>query len=196
MSPRAKKATDEEVFGAVLGALSRLGPERMTLADVAREVGVTAGALVQRFGSKRDLLLAAVRHFNRPAEGTSPGPRPASARPLEALGEYATCAAAAFRTPEEVANQLGMLQLDITDPEFRAEAVRFFEGERGMLREWLEAAVAAGDLAPEADPALLARAIQSLLNGARLLWPILREGSPEDAIRAELEALLGRWRRG
>ena len=73
MSPRARKATDEDVYCAVIQAISRLGPQRMTLGDVAREVGVTAGALVQRFGSKRGLLLAAIRHFNvaTPAPGVT-----------------------------------------------------------------------------------------------------------------------------
>ena len=43
---------------AAFRAIARLGPARLTLADVATDVGVSPAAIVQRFGSKRALLLA------------------------------------------------------------------------------------------------------------------------------------------
>ncbi len=58
MTPRPRKASDEEIFAAAHRIMSRLGPAQWTLADIAAEAGLTAGALVQRFGSKRGLLLA------------------------------------------------------------------------------------------------------------------------------------------
>ncbi|HEX8691232.1 MAG TPA: TetR/AcrR family transcriptional regulator [Longimicrobium sp.] len=195
MAPRARKATDEDVFCAVIQAISRLGPQRMTLGDVAREVGVTAGALVQRFGSKRDLLLAAIRHYNVTPGEHFTGFRTAHRSPLDALFGYGAHAARAFGTPEELANQLAMLQLDVTDPDFRAEAVRFFQAERELFRGWLREAVEAGELAPEADPERLAAAIQSMFNGGRFLWVLLEDRTPEDAARQELETLLAPYRR-
>ena len=61
MSPRPQKVTDDDIFMATHRAMSRLGPGELTLAEIASEAGVTAGLLVQRFGSKRDLLLALSR---------------------------------------------------------------------------------------------------------------------------------------
>ena len=58
MSPRARKASDEEVFAAAARAMSRRGPAQLTLGEIAADVGLTPAALVQRFGSKRKLLLA------------------------------------------------------------------------------------------------------------------------------------------
>ncbi|MCK6488186.1 MAG: helix-turn-helix domain-containing protein, partial [Planctomycetes bacterium] len=52
------KVTDEDVFAAAQRAMSRRGPHELTLADIAAEAGVTPGRLVQRFGSKRALLVA------------------------------------------------------------------------------------------------------------------------------------------
>ena len=49
---------------AVQRSMSRLGPGDLTLADIAAEAGVTAGLLVQRFGSKRELLLALSERFS------------------------------------------------------------------------------------------------------------------------------------
>ena len=60
MSPRPRTVSDEHIFVATGLAITRLGPTRLTLADVASEVGLSAAALVQRFGSKRQLLVAFV----------------------------------------------------------------------------------------------------------------------------------------
>ncbi|MDQ3081725.1 MAG: TetR/AcrR family transcriptional regulator [Gemmatimonadota bacterium] len=58
MSPRPRKVSDEDVFAATYRAMNRFGPGELTLAQIAAEAGVTAGALSQRFGSKRQLLLS------------------------------------------------------------------------------------------------------------------------------------------
>ena len=57
MSPRPRKVSDDDVLAATHRAMARLGPGELTLAQIATEAGVTAGALAQRFGSKRALLL-------------------------------------------------------------------------------------------------------------------------------------------
>jgi AcrR family transcriptional regulator len=59
MSPRPRQNSDQEILMAAFRAIAKLGPTKLTLADVAKEASVTPASLVQRFGSKRDLLLAA-----------------------------------------------------------------------------------------------------------------------------------------
>ena len=62
MSPRRRKAEDADVFAALVRVMHRRGPAELTLREIAAEAGVTAGALVQRFGSKREMLLAHARY--------------------------------------------------------------------------------------------------------------------------------------
>lgn len=194
MAARRRKASDAEIFAAVIRVVSRLGPERMTLADVAEAVGLTAGALVQRFGSKRELLLAAVSSANDALPDRLDDLRAERASPLSALVAYAESVARAVEDPDAMANHLAMLQLDVTDPAFRAEAGRYFRVERDTLRRWLEEAVEAGELGPAADPARLAPVVQATLSGTRLVQMVLREGSPEDAVRGAVETVLAPYR--
>ncbi len=49
---------DADVFAALVRVMHRRGPAELTLREIAAEAGVTAGALVQRFGSMRAMLLA------------------------------------------------------------------------------------------------------------------------------------------
>src|SRR5688500_6765014 len=67
LSPRPRKVDDLAIFAAMQRAMQRLGPSELTLEAIADEAGLTASALVQRFGSKRGLMIALARHA---AEGS------------------------------------------------------------------------------------------------------------------------------
>ena len=54
--PRPKLKSDDEVLAAATAVLKRCGPMRFTLNEVAKEVGLSRAALIQRF-TNRDTLL-------------------------------------------------------------------------------------------------------------------------------------------
>src|SRR6266545_6716652 len=96
---RPRATSDEELLTATHRVVSRLGPN-LTLADVAREAGVSPATLVQRFGSKRGLLLAFAASGS---EGLGEEFRRIRSRhrsPLAAIYEVATCMAAMADTPQ------------------------------------------------------------------------------------------------
>ena len=194
MSPRPRETSDEEILAAAARAMQRYSPAQLTLAHVAREAGVVPATLIQRFGTKRGLLLAVA--------GTAPAAVPqqfAAARgkyrsPLKTLVElYAACSDFAS-TPESLANGLAYLQNDLTDPEFRAITLAQFKALQAETRKLLDEAVAARELM-SCDTAELARLIQQVNGGSMLNWAIFREGSLAAWLRRDLEALLGRYRR-
>ena len=194
MSPRPRETTDEEILAATGRVMQRLGPSQITLVDVAKEAGVVPATLIQRFKTKRGLLLAACR--------TAPGMVPrqfAEARakyvsPLAALVEiYADCSAFA-PTPEAVANGLAYLQVDLTDPEFHAITLAQFHALLVETRRLLDEAVAARELC-DCDTGQLARLLQHLNDGAMLGWAVFREGTLEQWVRREVESLLRPYRR-
>ena len=192
--PDPDPASDAEIIAALHRVISRVGLARVTLADVAAEVGLTAGALVQRFGSKRGLLLALSRGGADAVRERVEAARRDNRSPLGALFDYAACASQMVRTPEEFANHLVFFQLDLTDPEFHAPALEFFLAERAELRALLDDAVAAGELARGTDTERLARAVQEAVNGARVVWAVVRDGTLEERTRGALQTLLELYR--
>src|SRR5262245_4189782 len=85
MSPRRRKADDADVFAALVRVMHRRGPAELTLREIAAEAGVTAGALVQRFGSKREMLLAHARYAAATGDIGVAVSRPRTSSPLERL---------------------------------------------------------------------------------------------------------------
>ena len=116
MSPRPRKVSDDEVFVAAQRAISRLGPAELTLAHIADEAGLTAGALVQRFGSKRDLLLRLMERFSGGTGEIFAELRRGHRSPLAVLRAYAECMADMASSPEALLRNFAYYQMDLTDP--------------------------------------------------------------------------------
>ena len=193
--PRPKTVDDDAVLDAAVRVVDRAGPSGLTLASVAEEVGLAPATLVQRFASKRGLLLAVAR---RGAGDAGASLREAAARhrsPLKALVSGLVALSAPVGSPEAMANQLAFLQVDLSDPEFHALALAHTSGVRDAIRELLDAAASAGELG-DADTARLAQAVQTTYNGALITWAIYRRGRLETWLRRELETLLAPYRAG
>jgi AcrR family transcriptional regulator len=189
MSPRPRSTSDADLLMAAARVVSRIGPSRLTLADVAGEAGVSPATLVQRFGSKRGLLLALVRLAPDTVAEEFAKLRAAHPSPLAALRATADCVAGMAATPGELANHLAFLVMDLTDPDFHRPALEHARAFVAELKALLDDAVAGGEL-KRCETAGLARLVQELINGALVTWAIFREGTAQQWVRLDLEALL------
>lgn len=187
---RPKKATDEQVFAATYRAMTRLGPGELTLAEIASEAGLTAGALVQRFGSKRELLLRLAAAAKEGNAAFIRGLREKHRSPLAVLRGYAACLADLAASPAALARNLAYLQIDLTDPDFREHLRMQAKATRVALVEVLEDAVANGELTRQADPESLARVIETALSGSLISWAIYREGDASHWLRDDLDMVM------
>jgi len=194
MCPRPRETTDDAILAATHRAMSRFGPARLTLAHVAAEVGVAPATLMQRFGSKRGLLLALARQAVAATGQQYAAIRAAHPSPLAALFAVADCMAGMAPTPEALANNLAYLHIDLTDPDFHRLALEQARAARAELRAILDDAVKAGELAP-CNTQRLARAVGVTLGGGLLAWAIEREGTAADWLRYDLKTLLAPYRR-
>jgi AcrR family transcriptional regulator len=199
MSPRPRKVTDQQLFAAARAVMSKVGPRKLTLAAIANEAGVTAAVLVQRFGSKRSLLLALFEEVANGASEFMAALAKQHASPLAALFAYADCMAGMAASPAAVARNLAYLQIDLTDPDFRRHLVKQARATRAALRRLVQAAVQAGELARNVQPTPLARTVEATMNGSMLTWAFYQQGTAAQWIRADLNAVLApylRKRRG
>ena len=172
-------------------AMSRLGPGELTLAEIAGEAGVTAGLLVQRFGSKRDLLLALSEQFSG---GTERDVRASCARghrsPLAALRAYSDCMAHMASSPAAFARNFAYLQIDLTDPDFRKHLVKHAAATRVELQKLIKEAIDAKELAPDTNAKQLARTIEAVVGGSMMSWAFYQEGTAAKWMRHDLDAVL------
>lgn len=185
---RPRTVSDETILDAALDLAHRIGPARLTFAAVAAEVGLSAATLVQRFGSKRDLLLAADKRGVDLWVGSLS--RATAASPLARVIDGLVLAVDEDTTPEQMANSVAMLQLDLADADFHAETLRGAQAVRARIAGDLAAAVDAGELRPDTEVEPLAVLVETTYHGAMIGWAIHREGSLADWMRQQIEAVL------
>jgi len=195
MPGRRQKVTDEDVFAAAQRVMSRRGPHELTLADIAGEAGVTPGRLVQRFGSKRALLVTLSGRFAESAGPTFAALRASRSSPLAALQAYAACMADLAPTPDALLRNLAYFQVDLADDTLRKHLVKNARATRREIEALLESAIAAGELRPDVDVRSLARTVEAVVGGSLISWATYREGKAADWIVQDFQAVLAPWLR-
>lgn len=166
----------------------------MTLADVAAESGIAPATLIQRFGSKRGLLLALAQ------QGVEVGGDPfAAARTIRGprvnafIVCFAECCELMAPDPVTLSNHLAFLQIDLTDRDFHRLALAQARGFHRQIRDFLDELVRSRELKP-CDTDALARVVQLTYGGSMLAWAIERQGRVGDWVRRDLEFILAPYR--
>jgi AcrR family transcriptional regulator len=181
---RRKPAEDRktDIVEAVLRLADRIGPDRLTTNDVAREVGVTQAAIFRHFPTKAELWsevgeaiatrLAEAWHQSM-SVNTSPKER------LRAL------IAAQLRQIEETPAVPAILH----SRELNVDNARLRERFRGLLMQYqahlvssLEAMIADGSMSPDVLPQDAAVLLTSLVQGIAIRWSL---GTRGFALQAE-----------
>ena len=193
MSARPRRQGDADIVAGTARVLSRTGPARLTLAAVAAEVGLAPATLIQRFGSKRGLLLAFAEQATASVAREFEAAGMARQSPLDTLFDVLVGMTRDVSTPEALANNLAFLEMDLADPDFHRHAHRHARAMRVGIQALLDAAVEQGELIP-CDTARLARAVQVTYNGALVTWAIEREGTIAQWLRDDLDLLLQTFR--
>lgn len=187
--PRVRTVSDAAILDAAARAIGRVGPAKVTLAMVGKDVGLSPATLLQRFGSKRGLLLTLAKSSATADRARFRSLRLEAASPLAALQRMLIEMAGDFQTPDEVAYHLAFLPMAVTDKAFREQAARLSTVHQQEMALLLDEAVQAGEIIPT-DTGRLAQAMYALWNGAILQWALQRGGSLECWLKASLEVLL------
>lgn len=190
MSPRPRKFEDEAIFGALVRVMMRVGPTELTLAAIAAEAGVTAGALVQRFGSKKEMMQAHARYAAKTGDIGLGKPVLHKGSALRAIRASTDPYARLATSPEAAVRNLAYLQRDLADPALHGNLLRMSRAGRTHYERLIAEAIKARELQPGTRVRDLARTIEITLVGSYLSWAIYREGSAARWLRKDLDAIL------
>ncbi|MEV7612452.1 TetR/AcrR family transcriptional regulator [Streptomyces sp. NPDC089799] len=195
MAGRPRRIEDAVILRALVEVMGRVGPAGLTLAAVAQEVGLVPGTLVQRFGSKRGMLLALAEHSAQDARGHAERAGAEHTSPLDALEALVAETHAPLASPTAFANHLAFLCADLVDPELYRLALAAQQAQTEAVRTLLDRAADSAGLLPGTDTAALTAAVQAAVNGAAMLWAVDREGTLADRQRQALHFTLAPYRK-
>lgn len=171
--PRKKTLSDEVVLDRALEVVRRRGPERFTFADVARECGLSPSTLVQRFGSKENLLERVLERASQRLERELTEPSGGEGGSTRDLVAWLAELAYPFRTRELLAAHLLLLRRDLSDAALRRQAQR----QSQLLRDNIARSLGtcADGLASD-ERAALAGLLEAQWHGLILQWALAGRG--------------------
>ncbi|MFC6287441.1 TetR/AcrR family transcriptional regulator [Nocardioides sp. GCM10027113] len=188
--PRPRTVEDDQILVAAAQAVGEVGPGGLTLAQVGEKVGLSPATLVQRFGSKRGLLLALAVHD---ADAMPSRIRSAAQaeEPLTALVEVLAGFASSIGSARSFANHLSFLLMDLSDPDFQEVSRRHATAIQQATAEVLAAAVDRGTANLHLPVTETARLVHTVYSGALVTWGMDPRGSARSAVSSALSAVLG-----
>jgi AcrR family transcriptional regulator len=174
---------DDVLLDAALDIVHTSGPAALSFATLGAAVGLAASTVVQRFGTKENLLRAALLHaWDRLDEQTSAAMAAASADErgvvdvLVALsGQY---------TASDYADQLMVLREDLRDRALRTRGKRWIARLAADIETRLQHAPGGADG--------LGTLVVAHWQGTLTVWSFMRTGRVQPTVRASLDELLQR----
>jgi len=194
---RPRLFKDDDIFAAAALVLARVGHEHMTLAAIAGEVGCSAPALVQRYGSKKALLKQFMEWSNAQVIGRFEQVRVANQSPLAALRSRLSTPAGQWLNevadPVGYANTLAFYLVAWGDPTLRPIVERRRQILESEFYDLLVKAREAGELA-DCDEQMLAKMLLTAFTGVALQ----RIGKADDVMENQIgqffDLLIGPYR--
>jgi AcrR family transcriptional regulator len=178
--PRKRMITDEELLDHALLVLREAGPDGLTFGAVAKQAGLAASTIVQRFGSKPALLRSALlRAWDRLDDDTVAAVG-AAGRGAKGVIDLLVRLSGQYEA-SDYADQLRILREDLRDPVLVERGRAWF----GVLAESIEARVTG----------ISGMLVLAQWQGTVTIWSFTREASIEKMVRRNLTDLLASSRR-
>lgn len=195
--PRAAERGDGSehrrlMLGAVYDVISREGGDQATMREIAAAAGVSTGTLNHHFTNKKQLLIEALRAaYHLPPDWES-----YAGSPVAQLRRILRSFVMGSTSHRWWRFWINYLALSTRDPAMQLEQTRRYERQLAFWTKLLEDGVAAGELAPQADPAATARQLLAQAYGLVVLQLIRPGAEMRRHARAEIETLVAALRRG
>ncbi|HWW55790.1 MAG TPA: hypothetical protein VN047_02750 [Sphingopyxis sp.] len=176
---RIKRISDEDVLGALLGAMEATGPAGLTFAKAAAVVGLSSATLVQRFGTRDAMIEAVLLHaWDRLDALTAAADSEAPETPAGAIALLLRLMPG-DTAERDVTEGLLLLREDLRNPALRARGHAWGDYLAKSLSRRLPCR---SGQAGQTGWQML-----SIWQGAIIWWAFKRDGDPEAAIRSALE---------
>lgn len=188
--PRIKHKTDEEVLDELLPAILVAGVDRITLKEMGAVAGLSPATLLQRFGSRIELIEAALDRSTERLERSLGEPLAEGADAREGLVRWLADLTGPIADRQLLVGSFQVLGRDILVAARNRRARRHLE----LVRRRIATGLAGMGFAPEAA-ARQAALVEAHWHGLVIQWAVHGEGTLEGWVRDGLARLLDQLRR-
>lgn len=177
MSRRPQKRQSTEVRQRQMADAARAiavkyGSEHVTVRRIAKEIGVSEGALYRHFKSKRDILSLMVERIEEDLVSDLEKGSEAGGTPLEILDRSLRNHVSAIQQRRGVSFQVMAEIISLGDKRLSRRASQALGAYTGRLRDIISAGVSRGEIRKDLDPDKASILITAALQGLVSSWAL------------------------
>ena len=181
--PRTKTIPDEVLLAAALDIVHREGPAALTFSTLAQVVDLASSTIVQRFGSKANLLRATLSHAWDQLDRNTAAAVTAASDDSAGVVDLLVALSGSYEA-NDYADQLMVLREDLRDPVLRSRGEAWINALAGSIEERL--------IDAPAGSAGLGALVVAHWQGTLTVWGFTRPGPLPAFVRRSVEELLRR----
>lgn len=170
--PRKKKKDDAVILKIILEVIIKVGATRFTLEDLSKKTGLSPGTLLQRFGSKRNILHQAMELAHHDLKENLDKEPAIHLSPKKEIIRIYLALASSFDHPRDVAGGLDILKLDIIEKKLNALARNYFTIRRAKIESLLLLAQEKKEIAANIKVSEMTGHLEALWQGYIILWAL------------------------
>lgn len=150
----------------------KYGSEHVTVRRIAKEIGVSEGALYRHFQSKRDILSLMVERIEEDLVADIEKGSTDGGTPLEILDRSLRNHVSAIQQRKGISFQVVAEIISLGDKKLSRQASQALEAYNRRIGDILSAAIRAGEVRKDVDPGKAANLITSALQGLVGRWAL------------------------
>jgi AcrR family transcriptional regulator len=181
--PRPKTIPDAVLLDAALGIVHRSGPGTLSFAALGGAVGLASSTIVQRFGSKANLLRATLMHAWDALDADTASASASASHDAAGVVDLLVALSGQYEA-NDYADQLMVLREDLRDPALRARGAAWI----AVLAQAVEQRLPDTPGGSEG----LGELVVAHWQGTLTVWSFTRPGPLRSVVRWSIETLLQR----
>jgi AcrR family transcriptional regulator len=173
--PRKRQRTEvrrTQIADAARTIAVKSGSEHVTVRRIAKEIGVSEGALYRHFKSKRDILSLMVERIEEDLVGDIEKGSATGGTPLETLDSSLRNHISSIQQRRGVSFQVMAEIISLGDKKLSRQASQALDAYTKRIRDILSAGIDTGEMRKDVDPEKAATLIAATLQGLVSRWAL------------------------
>jgi hypothetical protein len=188
--PRKKMIDDTKILKMALEVIIEMGATTFSLEDLRNKTGLSPATLLQRFGSKKNILHKAIELSNNDVKNSLNNKSVVSKSPIQEVINIYLELSMPFSTPGDIASGLDILKLDITEKKLNSLTRKYFEIRRKKIESLIILAQKKNEISSSVNASEIVWNLESLWQGSIMLWALIGNGNLQKWLKKRLDTFI------
>lgn len=188
--PRTKIMADVAVLKLIVEVIIEKGATTFSLQDLSKKTGLSPATLLQRFGSKKNILHRAIELANEDLKQKLNNSASDSKSIIQQIINIYLDLSLSFSKPADIANGLDILKLDILEKKLNDLTRNYYKIRRNKIYTLIKLAQKQQEILINHGAKEIAWNLECLWQGSIMLWALTGSGELKKWLKSRFTSYL------